>query len=220
MVPNNTLMYNYNGGNGIFLVTQMIQIIIENRRYSRIGRYILVAVAVLMLLFSGLGTSEADIGTPLDGPVVVTHTPALGAEQVALDAIISVTWNQAMSPDSTFVVSGPQGVIPGVFTYDETSFTMTFVPASGLSHSMLYDVVVEGQVDLRGRVQMEPVRWHFNTLTPTSVSLVEFSARRGVEQTWWWAAWPWLMVLVSLLSLIGFVRVWKQRPRYGIKGPD
>jgi hypothetical protein len=220
MVLSDAMKYNYIGGIGICLVTQMIQIKIANRRYIRIGRYLLVAGAVLMLLLGGLGTARADSGKPLGGPIVVAQTPARGAEQVALDAAISIIWSQAMSPDSTFVLSGPQGIVPGAFTYDEISFTVTFLPASDLSPSIRYDGVVEGQVDAQGRVQLEPVRWHFSTVTPTSVSLVEFSARRGVEETWWWSAWPWMMLLVSLFSLIGFVRVWKQRPGYGMEGSE
>jgi hypothetical protein len=178
-----------------------------------------VALAVVLFFLSGLNGVHAEPVAPKEEPVVVAIWPSSGAEQVALDAPISVTWDRPMSASNSFVVLGPQGAVPGSFTYDEVAFKTTFHPDDDLELHSRYDVIVEDQADVGGLIQQDPVRWHFYTVTPTSVSLVEFSARQGVEETWWWGAWPWMMVLVSLISLIGFVRVWRQRPRYGMKEP-
>lgn len=42
---------------------------------------------------------------------------------------------------------------------------------------------------------------------PLSVTLLDITAAPSVTQQWWWIAWPWMMLLLALLSLIGYVLV-------------
>lgn len=44
-----------------------------------------------------------------------------------------------------------------------------------------------------------------------AVELVSPSASPGVTQAWWWVAWPWLMLLLALLSLGGYVLIRRQQ---------
>jgi hypothetical protein len=41
----------------------------------------------------------------------------------------------------------------------------------------------------------------------SSVTLLDISAAPSLTQRWWWVAWPWLMLLLALLSLIGYVLI-------------
>ncbi|MCI0395136.1 MAG: hypothetical protein L0332_17680 [Chloroflexi bacterium] len=43
-------------------------------------------------------------------------------------------------------------------------------------------------------------------LLPLSISLVEFTGS-DVTQSWWWVSWPWLMLLITIVSLYGFIRL-------------
>ena len=44
-----------------------------------------------------------------------------------------------------------------------------------------------------------------------AVELVSPSASPGVTEAWWWVAWPWLMLLLALLSLSGYVLIRRQQ---------
>jgi hypothetical protein len=46
---------------------------------------------------------------------------------------------------------------------------------------------------------------------PTSVDLVIFAEKGSVTESWWWISWPWLMALLSALSLVGLVWIKRRR---------
>jgi hypothetical protein len=88
---------------------------------------------------------------------------------------------------------------------------VTFIPDQNFAPDTRYGVLVAGQIDLEGNVQEEPLQWNFDTVTPTSVSLVTLSSDQNSQGHWWWSAWLWLMVLISVLSLAGFLVLWGNR---------
>lgn len=116
-----------------------------------------------------------------------------------------------MTMDSSFIVRGPQGPVAGDFSYDPDSFTVRFTPDSRLDQETRYEVTVENQVDATGRSQLNVIQWAFQTVAPKKVSIAKFSSKQNISQNWWWTAWPSMMILVSLISLVGFAAIWEKR---------
>jgi hypothetical protein len=98
-------------------------------------------------------------------PIVVAFSPADGATGVPPDAVITVSWNQAMPADTTFSVAGSGGPVSGTFAYDAGTQTVTFTPDGYLALGETYTATVTGRVDVAGDVQQVPVTWSFTTLT-------------------------------------------------------
>lgn len=97
-------------------------------------------------------------------PLVIAHTPAADATDIALDAPITVTWSAPMDAATDFAVSGPAGLIAGTFSLDAEATTLAFVPAAPLADNTTFAVQVTGEVDTGGNVQQVPAAWLFTTL--------------------------------------------------------
>jgi hypothetical protein len=132
-------------------------------------------------------------------PFVLGHSPAAGAAGVPVNTAIQVTWNQTMTVNTAFVVTGPDGVVSGTFGYEAAARTTTFTPATYLEHSSTYTVTVSGQSDTVGDVQQVPTMWSFNTFVPTSVSLVEFDGRSPFG----WSPVEVVVTAISILVIVG-----------------
>lgn len=132
-------------------------------------------------------------------PFVVAHSPAAGAANVPVNTAIRVTWNQTMTVDTMFTVTGPDGPVSGTFGYDAATLTTIFTPTVYLEHSSAYTVTVSGQSDLVGDVQQMPTVWSFNTFVPTAVSLVEFDGRSPFG----WSPVEVIVAAISILIIVG-----------------
>lgn len=104
-------------------------------------------------------------------PIVTAHMPVNSATLVDINSNITVSWSQAMPTDSDFVVAGPGGPIPGVFSYDGGSQTVTFDPAGSLAPNTTYNVTISGEVDAGGDNQLVDTMFSFTTATPTAIGL-------------------------------------------------
>jgi hypothetical protein len=144
-------------------------------------------------------------------PIVVDHLPADGASNQPIDTAISVSWNQAMGVGTDFLVVGPDGPISGTFTYYVNTYTYVFTPSALLGVGATYTVTAAGQTDADGDSQQVPVQFNFDTMVPTSVELVTLAEKTTMAESWWWVSWPWLMVLLTAVSMAGFV--WTKRRR-------
>jgi hypothetical protein len=182
----------------------------KNRKH--IDRFSLLGLFLVgFLVFAGTVSAD-DKGIIEEPPTVFSHTPETDTTQVSVDVVIAVVWDRPMQPDTNFTVTGPEGFVQGTFRYDQESYTVTFLPDEDLTPDTRYGVLVAGQVDADGLIQEEPYQWHFSTVTPTSVSIVSFdSADENTLQSWLWASWPWLMAVVSIVSLVGFLGIWGRR---------
>lgn len=180
---------------------------------AHLWRFIVTLVATLLVWLFLAPSLAAPLMALADGssPYLVAFSPAAEATGVPIDSPVSVTWSQPMRPDSHFAVTGPEGFVAGQFAYNPATYTVTFRPASWWRPNTRYGALVAGAVGAAGEVQGAPVQWNFTTVGPTSVDLVTLSARPGVNNAWWWTAWPWLMVLVSAGSLAGFWLVNRRR---------
>lgn len=176
-------------------------------------RFITAISFVLIGLFLSANVAAAeDNRIPKTPPAILYHSPESDATQVPVNGVISVVWDRPMQPDTNFTVTGPEGFVTGVFLYEPDSYTVTFMPDENFSPDTRYGVLVAGQADMNGQVQQEAYQWNFNTVTPTSVSIVSFGKLDNTpEQNWLWSYWPWLMGTISLMSLSGFLFVWNRR---------
>src|SRR5688572_23625543 len=88
-------------------------------------------------LIDNTGSTGDDSDKPVQlwhDPLVVSHTPAAGETDVAVDTNITVTWSLEMetSPMTDFTVQRGSSTVAGVFTYDSGTDTVTFDPTVDL----------------------------------------------------------------------------------------
>mgnify|MGYP005813579539 CR=1 FL=1 len=103
-----------------------------------------------------------------DDPLVIDYRPtgqAMGAAQP-----VSVTWNQAMPPSTTFTVEEKTGAqylpVPGTLRFSQDRRALRFDPNGPLHYGAVYHVNVAGQVDLYGNPQQVPIAWDFVPVLP------------------------------------------------------
>lgn len=171
-------------------------------------------VCLLFVLFFGLTgiVAAEDSRVPKEPPIVLAHMPGVDATQVPVNGSVSVVWDRPMQLDTNFSVTSSEGFVAGTFIYEPDTFTVTFLPDGGFVPDTRYGVLVAGQVDMNGLVQRETYQWNFNTVTPTSVSVVSFGQTEdGLGFGWLWSSWPWLMAIISIFSLTGFLLIWGHR---------
>jgi hypothetical protein len=177
------------------------------------GNTAVSARVVTVTYGTGGGQSESYSVANWRDPIVVDHFPIDGTSTVPIDTHISVSWSQAMSVGTEFNVEGPEGPISGTFTYLFNTFTYVFTPAQMLDIGETYTVTAAGQTDAGGDVQQVPVQFSFDTMVPTSVELVAIGEKPGVTDSWWWVSWPWLMVVLMALSLVGLLWINRRQRR-------
>jgi hypothetical protein len=110
-------------------------------------------------------------------PLVVSVTPANGATLVPVSQVIKVTFNEKMNPNTitrdNFTLTGTSN-IQGALTYDENSFTLSFVPTAPLDLNKTYTGKVTTSVkDLMGNALQTDYIWTFSTgssLKPVVIS--------------------------------------------------
>ncbi|MDE3126288.1 MAG: Ig-like domain-containing protein [Bacteroidota bacterium] len=133
---------------------------------------------LILLLFSFIGSSCKKVieETGIIGvcPVVLTVTPANGANKVLLTTNLTATFNEVMDTatinTTTFVLMQGTTPIPGIVTYSGT--TATFTPAGLLAVNTIYTATITtGAKDKAGNAMVANYVWTFNTgNTPSVVS--------------------------------------------------
>ena len=119
------------------------------------------------------GAYNDDVGGQLNqGAVYVIPTlvdsisPARGAIDVAVDAAITITFDEAMNgatiTDTTFTLTNG-GSVDGTVSYDDASSTATFTPLSLLTTSTRYIASLTG-IEEAGGQGMVPYLWSFTTM--------------------------------------------------------
>jgi hypothetical protein len=161
----------------------------------------------------GTGGTQSETFTVANwrDPIVIDHFPAGGASSQPIDTTISVSWSQAMGVGTDFLVVGPDGPISGTLAYYANTYTYVFTPSALLAVGATYTVTAAGQIDAGGDSQQVPAEFNFDTMVPTSVDLVTLGERPTISDSWWWVSWPWLMVLLTAVSLVGLVWIKRRR---------
>ncbi|MBI5018195.1 MAG: Ig-like domain-containing protein [Deltaproteobacteria bacterium] len=130
-------------------------------------------------------TASAPDTTP---PTVSSTTPANGANGVAVNAGVSVTFSEpvdAASLAASLTLAGPGGPVAGTVTV--VGATATFTPAASLVPATAYTATVgTGARDLAGNPLAAPFSWTFttgsapDTTAPTVVSTAPTNGATGV----------------------------------------
>ena len=134
---------------------------------------------VSLLNLSGIGIlSVKGLGIPPDNtaPSVRSTTPADMAVNVPTNAKVSAAFNKAVNPStisaSNFTVTGP-GTTPvaGAITYNTTTNSTIFTPASTLSPGVLFTATLAAGIqDFSGNVSASGVTWSFTTGATTDTT--------------------------------------------------
>ena len=115
-------------------------------------------------------------GADADAPAVISNFPTCGLTNVALDQLVSVTFdgdgtardNQPMDPTTidgtTFTVTSVAGPVAGTVAYDATTNVATFTPAANLTANTVFTITVTtGVRDVSGNPLPAPFTCSFTT---------------------------------------------------------
>ncbi len=136
-----------------------------------------LAAALSLLLGCG-GASTGDITPPVvvdsTAPTVSAVTPSSNAVDVAVSAVITVTFSEPVNPvtvtTSTLSVTAGVGAAPIAGTVAATGSTATFTPSAPLSAGTSYTVTITTAVkDLAGNALTAPYVSAFRTVAPPDV---------------------------------------------------
>jgi hypothetical protein len=152
-------------------------------------RIFLTTTLAGLMLAAFLGGCKKDKYVPIEGkcPVVVATNPANSATSVALNQVITVTFNELMDPKSfnqaSFNLQGA-AKIPGTVVYDGTTPTMSFTPSASLTPNTTYVGTMYATVkDKLGNVLQASYVWSFstgNTLSPMVIATDPTNTATGV----------------------------------------
>ncbi len=125
--------------------------------------------AIIFLLMSLLVSCGQVVGWPEadhTAPIVSSISPVHGATDVALAAIITATFSEAMDPATitatTFTIKDGAPAIAGTVTYANS--TATFTPTSALTSGTVYTATITtGVEDLEGNAMANTYVWSFAT---------------------------------------------------------
>jgi len=119
-------------------------------------------------------------------PGVVSVTPLPGATNVAVNTVVSATFNMPMDPSSlntsTFKLAAPGGALAkGTVALDSTHTMATFTPANGLVVGTTYTATITTGVMTAGKTPMSAnYVWTFTTVASTVVpSVVSVTPPQG-----------------------------------------
>jgi hypothetical protein len=80
-----------------------------------------------------------------------TIVPADDASNIAVDANIVMTFNNAIAAESIVVTSAAGAIVAGTKTWDATAKILTFNPTTNFAVSTTYIVTISGVVDIYGQ---------------------------------------------------------------------
>lgn len=116
--------------------------------------------------------------TTASQPAVVSTMPTSGATGVALNQVLSATFNQAMNATtlttSTFTLAGPAGAVSGTVAYNATGSVATLTPGAPLAYGTVYTATITtGAQNPAGIGLATNYTWSFTTLAqPLTVATV------------------------------------------------
>ncbi len=145
---------------------------LHKKFFSKILYAWLTALALSALLHCGnnIFKSLEDYNKPPFYLDVLSFAPSDGATEVLLDAVVTVEFNDSINMSTvggstTFIVSDGASVVPGAFSYNTLSKTVTFTPAANFSESVDYSVsLTTGIKNLAGDSMTADFSWAFSTI--------------------------------------------------------
>jgi len=123
-----------------------------------------VAVRQVLVAYGTDGTQLIqDVVANWRDPIVVASDPQNGAGNVPVTSTVSIQWSQAMPVNSTFVLTGPSGVVIGAFTYDPATFRVVFTPSAPVEWGATYTLTITARQDAAGDLQQVAFQIVFTT---------------------------------------------------------
>jgi len=111
-----------------------------------------------------------NVGADETPPTVASTSPAADATGVAVDTVITATFNEAM--DSSTITTGSFTLdgVSGSVAYDSGTYTATFTPGANLSYSTTYTATLSTAItDAAGNPLASAYSWSFTTVSETGV---------------------------------------------------
>ena len=101
-----------------------------------------------------------------DAPVLLSRSPAENQEEITVDAVLRLSFNEPIAPDGNIVVlTGPTGPVPGVANVGVGGLVLAFTPAAFLEANATYTWAVSGVRDLAGNAATnQPFTGRFHTV--------------------------------------------------------
>ena len=152
----------------VTFATQLRNLITKKKTMKLKGKLLLTTAIAALSLAAFLGSCKKDDFIQVDSicPLVLTTDPANLATNVALNKVITITFNEAMNPAtittaSVTLMSGTTAVA-GLVTYN--GVTATFTPTSPLAVNTTYTGRVTTAVkDMNGNALQTDYVWTFST---------------------------------------------------------
>jgi hypothetical protein len=127
----------------------------------------------LAVVIAGCGDPDKNsVGNPdFTPPTVLSVLPPVGSSGICPNAVVTAVFSKAMNPatinTNTFTLTDPVGSVMGVVTFDPSTDTATFTPASpGLSLNTTYTATITtGAQDQFGNALSPEFVWTFATST-------------------------------------------------------
>lgn len=134
----------------------------------------------LAVVIAGCGDPDKNnVGNPdFTPPTVLSVLPPVGSSGICPNAVVTAVFSKAMNPatinTNTFTLTDPTGSVSGAVTYDPTTDTATFTPASpGLALSTTYTATITtGAADTFGNTLAANFTWTFMTSDASCSSTV------------------------------------------------
>ncbi|SMO71235.1 Ig-like domain-containing protein [Gracilimonas mengyeensis] len=157
-----------------------------NNRYEKVRKISgLIAIALLTLVS---GCKDRSVGVEGYCPIVESTSPSDGASDVQTDAMVTVTFEEEINPETfdqeAFSLTSPNGEVSGTISYNEETQTVNFTPDSPLATGTNYTGTVDNTVeDPLGNQMLEEYVWNFTTETPDPGTPIIVSTTPGNGDT-------------------------------------
>ena len=126
-------------------------------------------------------------------PTVVSRVPASGTTGVAVTAVVTATFSEAMRAatidTSSFTLKIGTTPVSGSVSYNAGTYTATFTPSANLANNTIYTASLSTAVtDAAGNALGAPSTWNFTTgvvpdTTPPSVTITPLSPDPNPDTT-------------------------------------
>ena len=125
----------------------------------------------LAALFTATFTTRDD--TP---PTVLSFTPENGAEQVDVRSVVRLSFDEAIQPGATILLTGPAGAVAGTTSLGVNGLVLVFTPTVNLPPNAAFTASVSGVRDIAGNFALgQPLTRTFatlDTLAPTITDII------------------------------------------------
>jgi hypothetical protein len=114
-------------------------------------------------------------------PIVFSTSPVADATDVAVDTVVTATFNEAMDESTITTSSFTLDSVAGTVSYNSGTYTATFTPVVGLAYETTYTAALSTAItDAAGNPLAAEYSWSFTTASvPPGTVLVSIDAPDG-----------------------------------------